>query len=1224
MPSGPIDTITPNYSLFQIGYSKLLVKDDPFYIDLPITQSSVNSPVNPANVASGPLVQNLIIEGDQLVSTNFVTGVSGWRLGPTSAEFIDVTVSGTLTAGNIHIPDQNTTTSSFHVNDFGDTWWGATETNFNSNPENATAYVLKTGVVKFASGVIAGWTLASTSLSATTGGNTVTLSTGATAFVAGPTGSPSVSITRAGAITATSGAIGGWNLATSTLASSATESSAGVSMNSSTSLIRLGSTAGNYLNLDGANLRIRSSNYVSGALGAGFTLEPDLLEVGNIRARGRIITSVFQKDSISAVGGKLVVTNSDVLASDMTALDASTITITGNSSFLVNDILVIADGTNTEYMQVTSAASAPTYTVTRDLAGAFAVNTNPIWKKGTAAVVFGNASAGGWLYMVGSGTNSPYYAIVRRTGSAYNAYSEYARFGNLNGMLDYVTDIYGFAVGTSTNFISIDPTNGLRLVSSLPNAVTINAGGSILMKEGGGINFSEVTDPGAPTAALVVTGVGNVDNGTHVYKVTFVTTAPVFATSGDGESGLGTASNTVTVDGTHKQVSLSGIPVSSSSDVTKRKIYRSKAGDTTRFYLLATINDNTTTTYANDNTADSGLGVEMTNRLNTTTGAIGWDGLPILRVFSFNIGVAHDALEDITTGDNNIVIGYEAGDFLTSGSQNTLVGTLAGINLTTGSNNTLIGGRAGLDTSPLLATGSGNVFLGYKAGDQETTSNKLYIANTNTTTPLLYGEFDTPLLKVTGELQINGRYDGWTTLTSPDNSMVYSAVDGPTFTIEALGVDLRGKLNKGMRFRCVQDDSAYLKSFYKFNETGGTTVTDSGSGAHNGTASRSNILNQSGGQFNNKGLFAAASSDKVTITDHADFKPTGSFSVGGWVNPTTGDIWFQSYSGNTNIAGWRLTFNGNQARIISGKNTGTTVNTDYVDITGTTNLGGAWHFVVATWNGTWLRLYVDGVLENEVYWTNAPAYAATNYVRIGCGNSSGSDVSFYDGSIDNVFILNGKALSQSEILEWYRGTETSPASTISTKYFLVSSHPTYTSGNSFFTVYGGTDYVLRNATITTPSVSIAKSPVGLPTEKSKWTEMFTDAVTRSQAAPTTATWYNVGTSKLDVPIGDWSLYYFVNAGTTRASTTSQDMWTTLATINNGETDTDMGAYSSVAPLPSNTSLGINVPHTRQKDLTLKAKTTYYLNMQAKNFNSDSLLYSNTVGRCVIKSVSTLL
>lgn len=53
-------------------------------------------------------------------------------------------------------------------------------------------------------GVIGGFTLSSTALTATNAGNQTIVSSGSTAFSAGPTGSPTVTITQAGAITATS------------------------------------------------------------------------------------------------------------------------------------------------------------------------------------------------------------------------------------------------------------------------------------------------------------------------------------------------------------------------------------------------------------------------------------------------------------------------------------------------------------------------------------------------------------------------------------------------------------------------------------------------------------------------------------------------------------------------------------------------------------------------------------------------------------------------------------------------------------------------------------------------------------------------------------------------------------------------------------------------------------------------------------------------------------
>jgi len=105
--------------------------------------------------------------------------------------------------------------------------------------------------------------------------------------------------------------------------------------------------------------------------------------------------------------------------------------------------------------------------------------------------------------------------------------------------------------------------------------------------------------PGAATAALAGLGAGNVNNGTHSYKITFVTAG--------GETDAGAVSGTVTTTAGDGQVALSAIPTGSVF-VTSRKVYRTAAGNavTGPWLLLATIANNTTTTYA-DNTADASL-----------------------------------------------------------------------------------------------------------------------------------------------------------------------------------------------------------------------------------------------------------------------------------------------------------------------------------------------------------------------------------------------------------------------------------------------------------------------------------------------------------------------------------------------------------------------------------------------------------------------------------------
>lgn len=65
------------------------------------------------------------------------------------------------------------------------------------------------GGITATTGTIGGFTIGATTLSATSGGNTTTLSSGSTAFSAGPTGSPTVTITQAGVLTAADAVING-------------------------------------------------------------------------------------------------------------------------------------------------------------------------------------------------------------------------------------------------------------------------------------------------------------------------------------------------------------------------------------------------------------------------------------------------------------------------------------------------------------------------------------------------------------------------------------------------------------------------------------------------------------------------------------------------------------------------------------------------------------------------------------------------------------------------------------------------------------------------------------------------------------------------------------------------------------------------------------------------------------------------------------------------------
>ena len=90
-------------------------------------------------------------------------------------------------------------------------------------------------------------------------------------------------------------------------------------------------------------------------------------------------------------------------------------------------------------------------------------------------------------------------------------------------------------------------------------------------------------------------------------------------------------------------------------------------------------------------------------------------------------------------GNNNTSLGYQTLKENFNGDNNLAVGHQAGYTNNNGDNNTSIGYQAGYTNS----NGNSNVFLGYQAGYNETGSNKLYISNSSTTTPLIGGDFST-------------------------------------------------------------------------------------------------------------------------------------------------------------------------------------------------------------------------------------------------------------------------------------------------------------------------------------------------------------------------------------------------------------------------------------------------------------------------------------------------
>ena len=124
-----------------------------------------------------------------------------------------------------------------------------------------------------------------------------------------------------------------------------------------------------------------------------------------------------------------------------------------------------------------------------------------------------------------------------------------------------------------------------------------------------------------------------------------------------------------------------------------------------------------------------------------------------------------------STGSDNCFMGSGSGGALTSGNSNLFLGTNAGNASLVASFNTYIGVNAGA-----LSTGATNVFIGFNSGKNETGSNLLYISNSDTATPLIWGDFSAEELTINGSFEAIDEMTHGTQIWISDPSQLPTAV----------------------------------------------------------------------------------------------------------------------------------------------------------------------------------------------------------------------------------------------------------------------------------------------------------------------------------------------------------------------------------------------------------------------------------------------------------------
>ncbi len=169
-----------------------------------------------------------------------------------------------------------------------------------------------------------------------------------------------------------------------------------------------------------------------------------------------------------------------------------------------------------------------------------------------------------------------------------------------------------------------------------------------------------------------------------------------------------------------------------------------------------------------------------------------------------NISIGAQSLYHNTSGNENTSIGQEASLENTQGQFNVSIGAYTnGLNQT-GSKNTMIGYNAGHGQN--LHSKSGNVFIGYEAGKFEQGSNKLYIENSSSSSPLIGGDFSTNEINLNGTVNISNR------LELPDHDASGSAGSGSIEIGNSLRIDKNEIItNTGETLHLQNDNDGNLK-----------------------------------------------------------------------------------------------------------------------------------------------------------------------------------------------------------------------------------------------------------------------------------------------------------------------------------------------------------------------------------------------------------------------------
>ena len=225
-----------------------------------------------------------------------------------------------------------------------------------------------------------------------------------------------------------------------------------------------------------------------------------------------------------------------------------------------------------------------------------------------------------------------------------------------------------------------------------------------------------------------------------------------------------------------------------------------------------------------------------------------------------------------------------------------------------------------------------------------------------------------------------------------------STVASTTYSYRVRATDAAGNLSTYSNTASATTPAgpSGLVAAYAFDEGSGTTVSDASGNGHNGTIS--NATWAATGKFG-KALQFNGGNALVSVPSAAQLQLSTGMTLEAWVNPSAVSATWQDviYKGNDNYYLEATSTNASKpdAGMIAGGS--------YADAVGTAALpANSWSYLTETYDGSTLKLYVNGTQVASVAHTGAIA-SSTNALQIG-GDTIYSQ--YFAGLIDEVRIYN--------------------------------------------------------------------------------------------------------------------------------------------------------------------------------------------------------------------------